>query len=58
MTVHRRTPTLNTWRNGRHEVVYMAIGKAPFCLALYLTGVHFRGVLQHVGEVNEQKIKC
>ena len=25
---------------------------------LYLTGVHFRGELQHVGLVGEQKIKC
>ena len=29
-----------------------------FCLALYLTGVHFRGELQHVGHVGRQKIKC
>ena len=36
----------------------MTIGIPAFCLALYLTGVHFRGELQHVGDVNEQKIKC
>ena len=24
----------------------------------YLTGVHFRGELQHVSDVSEQKIKC
>ena len=29
-----------------------------FCLDLYLTGVHFRGDLQHLGHVGEQKIKC
>ena len=36
----------------------MTIGNPAFCLALYLTGVHFRGELQHVGHVGEQKIKC
>ena len=36
----------------------MAIGNPAFCLALYLTGVHFRGELQQVGHVGEQKIKC
>ena len=39
------------------EVVYVIIGNPAFCLALYLTGVHFRGELQHVGDVSEQKIK-
>ena len=39
------------------EVVYVTIGNPAFCLALYLTGVHFRGELQHVGDVSEQKIK-
>ena len=29
-----------------------------FCLFLYLTGVHFRGKLQHGGDVSQQKIKC
>ena len=29
------------------------IGNPAFCLALYLTGVHFRGELQHVGDVSE-----
>ena len=28
------------------------------CLILYLTGVHFRGELQHAGAASEQKIKC
>ena len=36
----------------------MTIGNQAFCLALYLTGVHFRGELQHVGHVGRQKIKC
>ena len=40
------------------EVVYVTVGNLAFCLALYLTGVHFRGKLQHVGDVSEQKIKC
>ena len=39
------------------EVVYVTIGNPAFCIALYLTGVHFRGELQHVGDVSEQKIK-
>ena len=29
-----------------------------FFLFLYLTGAHFRGELQHIGDVSEQKIKC
>ena len=36
----------------------MTIGNPAFCLALYLTGVHFRGELQHIGHVGGQKIKC
>ena len=40
------------------EAVYVANGNPSFCLSLYLTGVHFRGELQHVGNVSEQKIKC
>ena len=36
----------------------MTIGNPAFCLALYLTGVHIQGKLQHIGQVNEQKIKC
>ena len=36
----------------------MTIGNTTFSLALYLTGVHYRGELQHVGDVSEQKIKC
>ena len=38
------------------EVVYVTIGSPDFCLALYLTGVHFRGALQHGGHVGELKI--
>ena len=40
------------------EGVYVIIGNPAFSLFLYLTGVHFRRELQHVGEVCEQKIKC
>ena len=36
----------------------MTIGNPAFGVTLYLTGVHFRGELQHVGHVGEQKIKC
>ena len=36
----------------------MTIGYPAFCLTLYLTGVHFRGELQHGDHVDEQKIKC
>ena len=35
----------------------MTIGNPAFCLALHLTGVHFRAELQHVGDVSEQKRK-
>ena len=38
-----------------HEVVHVTIGNPAFCLFLYLTGVHFRGGLQHFGDVTEQK---
>ena len=40
---------------GQKEVAYVTIGNPAFCLALYLTGVHFRGKLQHFGDVREQK---
>ena len=39
------------------EVIYVTIGNPAFCLSLYLTGVHFRGELQHVRDVSEEKIK-
>ena len=38
---------------GVPEVVYVTTGNAAFCLVLYLTGVHFSGELQHVGDVSE-----
>ena len=40
------------------EVVYVTIGNLTFCLAWYLTDVHFRGELEHVGHVDGQNIKC
>ena len=36
----------------------MTIGNPAFCLFIYLTGVHFRGELQHGGDVSQQKFKC
>ena len=42
----------------QYKVVYVTIGISTFCLALYLTGVHFRGEIQHVSDVSGQKIKC
>ena len=39
------------------EDVYVAVGNPALYLTLYLTGVHFRGELQHVGHGDEQKIK-
>ena len=39
------------------EFVYVTIGNPTFCLAFYLTGVHFQGELHHVGHVGERKIK-
>ena len=41
--------------NAIEKVVYVTIWKPAFCLALYLTDVHFRGELQHVGDVSEKK---
>ena len=35
----------------------MTIENRAFYLFLYLTGVHFQGELQHVGDVSEHKIK-
>lgn len=40
-----------------YEIVYVTIGNPTFCLLFYLTGVHYRGELQHVGQVGKQKIK-
>ena len=39
-------------------VACVTIEDPAFCLALYLTGKYFRGNLQHVGDVSEQKINC
>ena len=36
----------------------MTIGNSAFCLALYLTDVHFRGELKHVDDVSGKKLKC
>ena len=33
-------------------------GNPAFFLFLYLIGVHFRGQLQHGGDVSQQEIKC
>ena len=44
--------------NQQEEAVYVTIRNSAFFLALYLTGVHFRRELQHVGDVSKQKIKC
>ena len=41
-----------------YELVYVTVGNPAVCLFSYLTDVHFRGELQHVGDVSEQKIKC
>ena len=38
------------------EGVYVAIENPTFCLFLYLTDLHFRGALQHVGDASEWKI--
>ena len=35
------------------EGVYVTIGNPAFSVFLYLTGVHFRGELQHGGDVSE-----
>ena len=40
------------------EISCVTIGNPAFCLFLYLTGVHFRGELQHVGDVSQQKLEC
>ena len=49
-------PINRTWV--LRELVYVKIGNPDFCLTLYLTGLHFRGELQHSGHVGEQKNKC
>ena len=37
-----------------NEAAYVTIENPAFCLALYLTAVHFGDVLQHVCDVSEQ----
>ena len=39
------------------EGVCVTIENPAFCLFLCLTGLHFRGELQHVGEDSQQNIK-
>ena len=39
------------------DVAYVTIGNPDFCLALYLTGIHFWADLQPASHVGEQKIK-
>ena len=46
------------WMFCKREVGYVTIGNPGFCLALYLTGLYFRGELQHVNDVSKQKVKC
>ena len=48
---------LEVIESSHNEGVYVTVGNPAFCLFLYLTGVHFRGELQHGGDVNQQKIK-
>ena len=40
------------------EVVYLINWYPIFYFIFCLTGVHFRGKLQHFGHVSEQKMKC
>ena len=40
-----------------YEGLHVTIGNPAFCLFFYFSGVHFRGELQHVGDVSQQKIK-
>ena len=42
----------------KREVGSVSIGNPGFCLALYLTDLHFRGELQHVSDASKQKVKC
>ena len=38
-----------------YEVVYVPNWYPAFCLTFHLTGVHFLGKLQHIGDISEQK---
>ena len=53
-----KTLTTDDIDNHVLEVVYVKLETQFFCLALYLTGVHFPGELQEVRNVGGQKIKC
>ena len=56
-TIH--TPPDKCWLiHNEYEGVYVTIGNPAFCLFLYLTGIHFRGTLQHGSDVRQHKIKC
>ena len=52
-----RKPRLQSCSVREKEGVYVTIGNPAFYLFLYLTGVHFRGELQHGGDTSQQKIK-
>ena len=54
----RRKMSLSMTHRNQVEVVYVTIETPGFRLFLYLTSVHFRGELQQVGDVSEQKFKC
>ena len=47
----------SSWKVNQ-EGVYVTNGNPDFCLFLYLTGIHFRGELKHVGDASQLKIKC
>ena len=44
--------------SGPFKVVYLTNWYSTFCLNFHLTGIHFRGELQHIGHGGEQKVKC
>ena len=44
---------LNRQHGKQVESVYVTIKNPVICLFLYLSGVHFRGKLQHLGDVSE-----
>ena len=41
----------------QYDVVYVKIGCPAFCLALYLTGVHFRDELRHELSDNQSEFE-
>ena len=56
VTFHMRGCSHYEIRENKLNGDYVTIVHPAFCLYLYLTGVHFRGELQHGGEINQQKI--